>query len=473
MTILQGSKISPLDPTAAAPFYRQIYDRFRSAIDGGSLKPGARIPSARALTRELGLARGTIEAAYSLLAAEGYIQARGQAGTIVTPDLKPRTPVARPMLPSDSAVAATSFRPDSILPFQMGLPALDAFPRKIWARLGARCVRAMQPSDMVHPSVYGLPALRTEIASYLQVSRGINCSASQIFVTSGYRHTIELIAHSLLKAGDRVWLEDPGYPPTRELLAHMHIATVPVPVDREGMVIPAGLKTAPRARAAVVTPAHQSPLCVSLSLTRRMTLLDWAARNQAWVIEDDYDGEYRYVSRPLPALKSLDRDGRVLYAGTFSKVLFPSLRLAYLVVPDSQVERFEQISQTLAGGSPELTQAIVTAFITEGHFARHIQRMRKLYAARREATTAGLESVLGKHIRIDSPPGGMHLILRLQGRRSDRRLVAAMREQGLYGEALTDWTTADNGAPALLLNFTNIDSRRTAENFGKRILKLL
>jgi GntR family transcriptional regulator/MocR family aminotransferase len=473
MATLQGSKISPLDPKAATPFYRQIYDRFRSAIDGGSLKPGARIPSARALTRELGLARGTIEAAYSLLAGEGYIQARGQAGTIVTPDLKPRMPVARPLLLSDSTVATASFRPDSILPFQMGLPALDAFPRKIWARLGARCVRAMQPSDMVHPSVYGLPALRSEIASYLQVSRGINCSASQIFVTSGYRHTVELIAYSLLKAGDRVWLEDPGYPPTRELLAHMDIATVPVPVDREGMVVAAGLKTAPRARAAVVTPAHQSPLCVSLSLTRRMALLDWAARNQAWIIEDDYDGEYRYVSRPLPALKSLDRDGRVLYAGTFSKVLFPGLRLAYLVVPERQVERFEQISQTLAGGSPELTQAIVTAFITEGHFARHIQRMRKLYAARREATRAGLESVLGKHIRIDSPPGGMHLILRLQGRRSDRRLVAAMREQGLYAEALTDWTSADNGASALLLNFTNIDSRRTAENFAKRILKLL
>ena len=163
----------------------------------------------------------------------------------------------------------------------------------------------------------------------------------------------------------------------------------------------------------------------------------------------------------------------MLYSGTFSKVLFPSLRLAYLVVPYTEVERFEQVSQTLAGGSPELTQAIVTAFITEGHFARHIQRMRKLYAERREATATGLESVLGKHIRIDSPPGGMHLILRLQGRQSDRRLVSAMREQGLYGEALTDWTTVSNGASALLLNFTNIDSRRTAENFARRILRLL
>jgi GntR family transcriptional regulator/MocR family aminotransferase len=469
----KASKISPLDPTAAEPFYRQIYRRFRSAIASGLLKPGDRIPSARALTKELGLARGTIEAAYSLLSAEGYIQARGQAGTVVTPDLEPRMPVAIPVPKSNSSIAVPSFRPDSILPFQMGLPALDVFPRKIWARLGARCVRAMQPSDMIHPSVDGLPALRAEIAAYLQVSRGIDCSPSQIFVTSGYRHTIELIGHDLLMAGDRVWLENPGYPPTREVWVHMKITAVSVPVDREGMVVSDGVGLAPRARAAVVTPAHQSPLCVSLSLPRRLALLDWAARNNAWIIEDDYDGEYRYVSRPLPALKSLDRDGRVLYAGTFSKVLFPSLRLAYLVVPESQVERFEQITRALAGGSPELTQAIVTAFITEGHFARHIQRMRKLYAERREATAAGLEAVLGKQLRIDSQPGGMHLILRLQGRRSDRRLVARMRQDGLYAEALTDWTTGTDGASALLLNFTNVSSERTAENLGRRISRLI
>ena len=473
MTVAKVSKISPLDPAAAEPFYRQIYHRFRGAIDSGLLKPGDRIPSARALTKELGLARGTIETAYSLLAAEGYIEARGQAGTIVTPGLTPRMPIATPMPRSSSGIAAAGFRPDSILPFQMGLPALDAFPRKIWAHLGARCVRAMQPSDMVHPSVYGLPVLRAEIAAYLQVSRGINCSASQIFVTSGYRHTIELIVHALLKAEDRVWLENPGYPPTRELLRHMNIAAVSVPVDREGMVVSDAIKLASRARAAVVTPGHQSPLCVSLSLPRRLTLLDWAARNRAWVIEDDYDGEYRYASRPLPALKSLDRDGRVLYAGTFSKVLFPGIRLAYLVVPETQVERFEQISQVLAGGSPALTQAILTAFITEGHFARHIQRMRKLYAERRNVTAAGLENVLGKHVRIASQPGGMHLILRLLGRRSDRRLVARMLQEGLYGEALSDWTTGRDGASALLLNFTNIDSQDTAEKLGKRILKLI
>jgi GntR family transcriptional regulator/MocR family aminotransferase len=473
MAIAKGSKIPPLDPSATEPFYRQIYDRVRSAITSGVLKPGDRIPSARALTKELGLARGTIEAAYSLLAAEGYIQARGQAGTIVTPGLKARTPVAIAKPRSDSGIARVSFRPDSILPFQMGLPALDAFPRKIWARLGARCVRAMQPSDMVHPSVYGSPALRAEIAAYLQLSRGISCFPSQIFVTSGYRHTIGLIGQALLKAGDRVWLENPGYPPTRDLLRHMDITAVPVPVDREGMVISAGIKLAPKARAVVVTPAHQSPLCVSLSLPRRMALLDWAARNNAWVIEDDYDGEYRYVSRPLPALKSLDRDGRVLYAGTFSKVLFPSIRLAYLVVPEPQVGRFEEISEAFAGGSPGLTQAIVTAFITEGHFARHIQRMRTLYAERREAARAGLESALGKHVQIESQPGGMHLILRLQAQRSDRWLAARMREEGLYAEALADWTMDNVGTSTLLLGFTNIHSQGTAETLGKRILKLM
>lgn len=473
MSVAQTGNIPPLDPAAADPFYRQIYNRFRDAIARGVLKPGDRIPSARALAKELGLARGTIETAYSLLTAEGYIQARGQSGTIVTPGLKLRMPAVYAVSRSDSDIAAPIFRPDSILPFQMGLPALDAFPRKIWARLGARCVRAMQPSDMAHPSAYGLPALRAEIASYLQLSRGIACTASQIFVTSGYRHTIELIARALLKAGDRVWLENPGYPPTREMLDHMNILSVPVPVDRDGMVVSHGIAAAPQARAAVVTPAHQSPLSVSLSLSRRLALLDWASQNDSWVIEDDYDGEYRYLSRPLPALKSLDRDGRVLYGGTFSKVLFPGIRLAYLVVPEGEVERFEAISRAFAGGSPALTQAIVTAFITEGHFARHIHRMRKLYAERREAAIAGLESVLGNHMRIDSQPGGMHLILRLQSELSDHRLVTRMRDEGLYAEALTDWTVGGDGTAALFVSFTNIASQGAAENLGRRILKLL
>lgn len=472
MAIAKPSYLGSLNAEAATPYYRQIYDRFRDAIVGGVLEPGDRIPSARALAEELGLARGTIDAAYSLLMAEGYIQSRGQAGTVVTPGLKPRAPS-----PSVASVpprpVATSFRPDSIRPFQMGLPALDAFPRKVWARLGARCAREMQPSDMVHPAVQGLPELRAQIAAYLQVSRGIACSPSQVFVTSGYRHTLSLIAQALLKTGDKVWTEDPGYPPTRQLLGHMKIATVPVPVDQEGIVVSEGLRLAPRARAAVVTPAHQSPLCVSLSLARRWALLDWATRNQAWIVEDDYDGEYRYISRPLPALKSLDREGRVLYAGTFSKVLFPSIRLAYLVVPEDQVERFDDVSEVFAAGSSWLMQAVVSAFIHEGHFARHVQRMRRLYGERRDMTAAGLENVLGKYVSIDSQPGGMHLILRLLARRSDRRLAARMLDAGLYAEALTDWSSRRDGGSALLLNFTNVESQIKAEALGKRMLEIM
>ena len=473
MAAAKSSPITALDPTQSQPYYRQIYGRFRDAISSGVLEPGDRIPSARALMQELGLARGTIEAAYGLLAAEGYIQARGQAGTIVTPGLKAGMPVAGPPPPVADLPRAPSFRPESILPFQMGLPALDAFPRKIWARLGARCVRAMRPADMVHPPVDGLPSLRAEIAAYLHVSRGIACAPSQVFVTSGYRHSLELVVRALLKPGDRAWVEDPGYPPTRELLAQMQVEPVPVPVDAEGIVVAEGAAAAPRARVAVVTPAHQSPLGVSLSLTRRIALLEWATRNKAWIVEDDYDGEYRYASRPLPALKSLDVDERVLYAGTFSKVLLPSLRLAYLVVPRAQVERFEHVTRAMGGASAHLTQAIVAAFLAEGHFARHIQRMRKLYGERRETTRDALARVLGKHVHIDLQPGGMHLILRLRGGRSDRRLVARMREAGLYAEALSEWTATDRRTSALLVSFTNVDSRRSADALAKRILSLL
>lgn len=462
-------RFSPLDPGSSEPIYRQLYWRFREAIANGVLGPGERVPAARALAKELGLARGTIDAAYSLLTSEGYLQARGQAGTIVTPDI-PIQPTAAIRTPDSSP--SVRHQPET-LPFQMGLPALDAFPKKVWAQIGARCVRSTRAQDMANPSAHGLQSLRTAIATYLQVSRGIACSPAQIFITAGYRDTLSLIAHALLKAGDRVLIEDPGYPPTRQLLEHLHIQTVALPVDHDGLQLPAQGSDALQAQAAVVTPAHQSPLCVSLSLPRRLELLGWASRQQAWIIEDDYDGEYRYVSRPLPALKSLDRDGRVLYSGTFSKVLFPGLRLAYAVVPQEQVERFQQASQTFRSSCPELTQAIVATFMTEGHFARHIQRMRKLYSERRAFTVAGLNKVLGNRVHIDANPGGMHLILRLGNQMTDWELVERMRQDGLFAEALSEWSLLGEKPSGLLLGFANIISQASAEQLGERILALL
>ncbi len=460
--------------TAAHPLYRQVYERFRGAIAEGTLKPGDRIPSARALAKEIGVARGTIEVAYSLLAAEGYIQARGQAGTIVSPNLQPVAHAAPAPKARPAEVQEDNWqRPAALMPFQMGLPALDAFPRKIWARLGARHLRAMQPPELAYPDPAGLLALRTATAAYLQVARGIQCSPMQVFITSGYHHTMQLIMQALFKPGDAVWVEDPGYPPTRALLAQAGMQSVPVRVDAEGLVVEAGIALEPRARAAVVTPAHQSPLCLSLSLPRRQALLDWAERSSAWIVEDDYDGEYRYVGRPLPALKSLDRQGRVLYSGTFSKVLFPGLRLAYLVVPEEQAPRFDRLCRLLAGGAPALTQAILASFINEGHFGRHIQRMRRLYGERRNATAAALSAVLGNRLRIDPQPGGMHLVARLEGHHTDRALAARMLENGLYAHALSHWSAAPDARSGLLMSFTNIASAQQAQDLARRILPLM
>ncbi|CAM5197991.1 GntR family transcriptional regulator/MocR family aminotransferase OS=Castellaniella defragrans OX=75697 GN=HNR28_001151 PE=3 SV=1 [Castellaniella defragrans] len=462
-----------VDPSGNEPLYRQIYTRMQSAITEGLLKPGDRIASARAMAKELGLARGTVVAAYTLLASEGYIQSRGQAGTIVSPRLAPvlaseRAPARMPAIRSGDSGSI----PVKALPFQIGLPALDAFPRKIWARLGARYLRAMQATDMDYPSSQGLYTLRHAIAAYLQLARGIGCHPAQIFITSGYRDTLQLLVRALLEPQDRVWVEDPGYPSTRQLLQCMGVAFAPVPVDGEGMAVALGIERDPHARMAVVTPAHQSPLCVSLSLPRRLALLDWAAREGAWVVEDDYDGEYRYVGRPLPALRSLDRHERVLYAGTFSKSLFPGLRLAYLVVPESQVDRFAEIRRVFSAGVSEIGQAVLASFITEGHFARHVHRMRNLYSGRREATAAGLAEVLDEWAEVQPQPGGMHLVLRLDERLSDVELAAHMREHGLYAQALSSWATRPI-EPGLLLGFTNIGSEQYARQLAARILALI
>jgi GntR family transcriptional regulator/MocR family aminotransferase len=462
-----------LDAGAAEPLYRQIYTRFRNAIAEGLLQPGARIPAARALALELGLARGTVESAYALLTAEGYVETRGQAGTIVTPALVTHAAVATAAPHADPVRALAGTPTAHSRPFQMGLPALDAFPRKVWARLAARAVRATQAEDMVYPPYPGLPELRTAIATYLQLSRGINCAPSQVFVTSGYRNTMELITRALLRPGDGVWVEDPGYPPTGALLREAGMNVVPVAVDADGLMVARGVAVAPGARAAVVTPAHQSPLCVSLSLPRRLALLEWAAQAGAWIVEDDYDGEYRYVSRPLPALQSLDREGRVLYAGTFSKVLMPAARLAYLVVPAAQVERFDYISQTFASGGPTLMQHIVADFMNEGHFARHIQRMRRLYAERRRIAADALAEVLGQHFHIDPQPGGMHMVLRMPGHHTDRALAERMRRDGLAAHALSTFTVLPQAPSGLLLSFTNIDTPKRARELGRRILDLL
>ncbi|AHG66144.1 MocR-like pyridoxine biosynthesis transcription factor PdxR [Advenella mimigardefordensis] len=474
MNSTQRYGLSSLDPHASMPLYQQIYLRLRHAITDGLISPGERIPAARALAKELGLARGTIESAYDLLASEGYVQARGQAGTVVMPGLEH---LGGTRLPAEPVAATFDTLPahPPVPPFQLGLPALDAFPRKIWARLAARCARSTQIEDMVYPPFAGATRLREAIAGYLRVSRGIDCIPQQIFMTSGYRGTIDLVSRTLLMTGDRVWVEDPGYAPTRDVLRSAGLELVPVPVDGEGICVEQGKQRAANARLAVVTPAHQSPLCVSLSLARRAALLDWAAQSEAWIIEDDYDGEYRYLGRPLPALKSLDGEGRVIYSGTFSKVMFPGLRLAYCVVPRGLVTRFDDATQVLGSSAPALVQAIVTAFMKEGHFSRHIQRMRRLYAERRETVAAGLMDVLGNRLRVELEPGGMHLILRPHDgmQMDDVAIAQRICGQGMFAHGLSSWYLQPPVTYGLLMSFTNVTSRDAARKLGERILPLL
>lgn len=475
---ISSDAFAPLAGESSTPLYRQLYDRVRASIAAGDLAPGDRVPSARALAKELGVARGTIELAYELLTSEGYLLARGQAGTVIHPALPPaEAPRPQPAAPADVPLFLsqdTISRPAQLLPFQMGVPAMDAFPRKIWARLGARYLRGMQAADLDYPPPHGLPALRSAIASYLQVARGIDCGAHQVFVTTGYRASLQLAALAVMRPGDRAWVEDPGYPPTRQLLRESGLLPVPVPVDAQGLMVERGIALAPDARVVTVTPAHQSPLSMSLSLPRRHALLDWAAAQGAWVVEDDYDGEYRYASRPLPALASLDRHGRVLYAGTFSKVLFPGIRLAYLVVPQAQVAAFERVARIFfSAATPAITQAIVADFMAEGHFSRHIQRMRKLYAERRAATIVALERGLEGRLRTEPQPGGMHLVLRLPGERSDQPLAEKLLAQGMAVQPMSRWWASERSGSAILLSFTNCTTPAQAERLGALIRQSL
>lgn len=446
------------------PLYRQIYLRFRQSIADGQLRGGERVPSVRALAAELNLARGTVEMAYQLLIGEGYLQARGPAGTVVSPLLQPVTqpapvPVERQNAPN---LVHSGAKPG---PLQVGLPALDEFPRKLWNRLASHELRHSGIDGLIYPDARGDAALRGAVAGYLGVSRGIVCAAEQVFICAGYPGILDLICRTLRVEGEQCWFEEPGYFMARRFLQEAGAQLVPVPVDAQGLNVDAGRRLADDARFAMVTPSHQSPLGVSLSLPRRQALLDWANRKGSWIIEDDYDSEYRYRGRPLPALKSIDSQGRVLYAGTFSKVLAPGLRLAYLVVPRDQVESFAVMADRMQNHCPQLLQATVATFIREGHFARHLKRMRSLYAQRRALLVEALDEQLGDRLKVDQQAGGMHIVGHLQAGYDDVQVVAHARTLGLAVVPLSVCYGGSQKSQGLMLGFTNVASAQQAGNW--------
>lgn len=457
---------------STTPIYLQLYLRFRDAIAAGRLSPGGRVPAVRNLASELNLARGTVESAYQILISEGYLVARGPAGTVVSPHLDRRHGFDAPHVPASTPRPAGVAQP-APQPFQLGLPALDAFPRKTWVRLAGRRLRGMGDADMDYQAPGGYLPLRRTIAAYLGVSRGIACAPEQVFVTTGYLDSLNLIRHTVLSAGDKGWFEDPGYPYARQFLERAGMRLVPVPVDDEGLCVQAGRRLSKNARFAVVTPTHQSPLGVALSLPRRLALLEWAHEHQSWIIEDDYDSEFRYHGRPLPPLKSLDRYGRVLYAGTFSKVLYPGLRLAYLVVPEDCVPTFEATVSLLRMDSPALQQATVADFMEQGHFSRHLKKMRALYGERRGYLVAALEQAFGDALQIPDRAGGLHVLGYWRGEQSDSAVAQAANAQGLAIHALSTWKMKGKADQGLLLGFANLGSADAARDAVRHLLRAM
>jgi GntR family transcriptional regulator/MocR family aminotransferase len=462
-----------LDPALDVPVYRQIYERLRDAILTGAVPTGTRLPSWNALAAELGVARGTVKAAYDWLAGEGYVEGRGAAGTWVhrrlAGELGRRPPEPMPIPARQRAAALTALPPPlaQLQPFMMGVPALDAFPRGLWTRLLSRQARQLAPASMIYSDPAGHPPLREAIAQYLAIARGIACQPSQIFITAGYTGALALIARCLLAPGDAVWFEDPGYIRARDGLRLAGARPVPVPVDGHGLIVERGIDRAPEARLAVVTPSHHAPLGMPMTLPRRLALLDWAVRHQRYIVEDDYYGEFQFGGRPLSALKSLDGADRVLYVGTFSKVLMPALRLGYLVAPAALAGVLRELMGLLAPSPSLLNQMALADFMTQGFFARHIRRMRLLYQARRAALVAALSASFGGRTTIGLPESGMHLLLHLPPGSDDVALADAAGAAGLSPLPLTPWAIEADTGPGLILGFANVPGERAAREVAR------
>ena len=442
--------IVSIDRGSATPLYRQLYEGFREAILERRLRAGERIPSTRSLAAELRISRLPLLNAYEQLVAEGYFHSGIGSGTFVASCIPGKTrPPPRETLWGPTPVRGrrlVSRETDFLLrnetdpwlrgwgAFRVSEPAVDHFPHETWSRLVGRHGRAARgnPGSMNYGDPMGHRPFREAVAAYLRTARAVRCEADQIMVVSGSQQALSLTARVLVDPGSPVWVEEPGYGGARDVLRLRSARLVPVPVDEEGLNVSAGVERCPEASAAYVTPSHQYPLGMVLSASRRLQLLDWAQRNGSWIIEDDYDSEYRYESFPIASLQGLDRDSRVLYVGTFSKVLFPALRLGYIVIPADLVARFVAVRDATDIFPPTFAQAVLADFIREGHFARHLRRTRALYRERRGALVDAIRTQLGDTLRVVGDEAGMHLVASLSKGRNDREISVRAARQRLW-----------------------------------------
>ena len=452
--------------------YKDIYKRVRKSIQNGSLKPGDRVTSIRNLSSELKVAKRTVEAAYDMLIGEGYLVTKGPRGTIVNPDLIFGQNVRKKNieLTDPELVSIMKIREQNGL-FRLGTPALDQFPYKVWLLLSGRVIRKMDPQDLLNPPVTGHQPLREAIANYLNVSRGISCSPEQIIITSGYKHSLSLILHTLAKKSDKVVFEDPGYIFGQKLLKRIVERLYFNPVNSQGLNLEFFKKYNADAKFVVTAPTHHSPLTVSLSLARRHELLTWAESKKSWIIEDDYDGEFHYTKRVIPALKSLDVNDRVLYVGTFSKTIMPSIRTSYIVVPASTVTSFIENAEIFETSQPLLQQKILASFIQEGHFYKHLKKMRTLYQQRRKFVSNALLKVFPEVFKLESTDGGMQIIAYLEKGTDDVGLAEVWQKNSLLVYPLSKWFSGKKKKFGLVIGFTNITSEEQAMNAFKSVAK--
>lgn len=431
----------PFDRTQRDPYYRQIYEGYRSAILEGRLRPGQRLPSTRAMAQELGISRLPVLNAFEQLLQEGFLEGRAGAGTFVSSSILEggrRPPTDRPAKRRSRSALDASLppNPDALLgPFRVSLPALDRFPIRTWARLVGRRARTMSIDAMAYGAPAGHQALRHAIADYLRTARAVSCEASDVLIVSGSQVALRLCAMALLTRGDEVCVEDPCYPGARTALTATGARLRPVPVDDAGLVVGA-LGFRRRRRVVYVTPSHQYPLGVSMTASRRLELLEWAHRTESWIIEDDYDSEFRYTGRPLGSLQGMDRASRVIYVGTFSKVLFPSLRLGYIVLPPTLLRTFIEHREALDIFSPTLYQLALSDFLSQGHFARHVRRMRATYLKRRNALVDAIHRRLPT-LTIVNADAGMHLTAWLPSTVNDEDVVRRAAARGISVHALS------------------------------------
>lgn len=453
------------DP-AAGPLYRQIYDGYRAAILEGRLRPGQRVPSTRVLARELGVSRLPVLNAFEQLLHEGYLEGRVGSGTYVATSILDRVDGSAFARRSPAAgvamrVPRDSHAADDVAPpphagsgaFRVSLPALDHFPRKTWARLVARHARRMSIESMAYGDPQGHLLLREAIADYLRTARAVACDAGQILIVSGSQMALQLCARVLLKPGDACCLEEPGYPGARDALAATGATMRTVPVDDDGMMVRSLGVGRRAARVAYVTPSHQYPLGGSMNAARRLALIEWGRRCRSWIVEDDYDSEYRYASRPLGALQGMDQASRVVYTGTFSKVLFPALRIGYMVAPPALVDGFIAHRRALDLFSPTLYQLVLTDFLREGHLARHLRRMRAIYQRRRDALVEAIRQRLDGTLTIVNADAGMHLTAWLPQHIDDRAVARRAAMRGISVTALSTCYAGKASKPGLVLGF--------------------